>query len=160
MGIHKNAVLTPTGREILVRRVIDDGQRPMSVATDMGVSLSTVRKWVPRYRSAGVAGLHDRSSRPHRSPAQTSTGVPSLIELGRLLQVAERILRDEESDEDLQRLAHRWVGHGQRPRLSTSMAGWPSPSFPRRPTIIALSSGRRWLCDLPPVPAFAHRSMS
>jgi transposase len=50
MGIHKNAVLTPTGREILVRRVIDEGQRPMSVAIDMGVSLSTVRKWVSRFR--------------------------------------------------------------------------------------------------------------
>ena len=34
--------------------------------------------------------------------AQLDTGVPALIELGRLLQVTERILRDEESDEDLQ----------------------------------------------------------
>ena len=32
----------------------------------------------------------------------TSTGVPGLIELGRLLQVTERILRDEETEEDLQ----------------------------------------------------------
>ena len=32
----------------------------------------------------------------------TSTGVPALIELGRLLQVTERVLRDEETDEDLQ----------------------------------------------------------
>jgi serine/threonine-protein kinase HipA len=32
----------------------------------------------------------------------TSAGVPGLIELGRLLQVTERILRDEETDEDLQ----------------------------------------------------------
>ena len=71
MGIHKNAVLTPTGREILVRRVIDEGQRPMSVATDMGVSLSTVRKWVSRFRSEGVPGLYDRSSCPHRSPTRT-----------------------------------------------------------------------------------------
>lgn len=34
--------------------------------------------------------------------AQTDTGVPGLIELGRLLAVTERILRDEETDEDLQ----------------------------------------------------------
>jgi len=79
MGIHKNAVLTPTGREILVRRVIDEGQRPISVATDMGVSLSTVRKWVSRYRSEGVAGLHDRSSCPHRSPAQTPAALAEQI---------------------------------------------------------------------------------
>ncbi len=34
--------------------------------------------------------------------APTPRGVPAIIELGRLLQIAERILRDEESDEDLQ----------------------------------------------------------
>jgi serine/threonine-protein kinase HipA len=32
----------------------------------------------------------------------TSIGVPGLVELGRLLQITERILRDEETDEDLQ----------------------------------------------------------
>jgi serine/threonine-protein kinase HipA len=32
----------------------------------------------------------------------TSNGVPGLIELGRLLQITDRILRDEETDEDLQ----------------------------------------------------------
>ena len=34
--------------------------------------------------------------------APPRAGVPALIELGRLLQVTERILRDEETDEDLQ----------------------------------------------------------
>lgn len=34
--------------------------------------------------------------------ARPRAGVPALIELGRLLQVTERILRDEETDEDLQ----------------------------------------------------------
>jgi serine/threonine-protein kinase HipA len=34
--------------------------------------------------------------------APTKAGVPALIELGRLLQITERILRDEETDEDLQ----------------------------------------------------------
>ncbi|MDX8502459.1 HipA domain-containing protein [Mesorhizobium sp. VK4C] len=33
--------------------------------------------------------------------APTRDGVPALIELGRLLQITERILRDEETDEDL-----------------------------------------------------------
>jgi len=71
MGIHKNAPLTPAGREILVRRVLDEGQTPMAVATAMGVCVRTVRKWVGRFQAEGVAGLHDRSSRPHRSPART-----------------------------------------------------------------------------------------
>ncbi len=34
--------------------------------------------------------------------APPRAGVPALIELGRLLQITERILRDEETDEDLQ----------------------------------------------------------
>jgi serine/threonine-protein kinase HipA len=34
--------------------------------------------------------------------ATTSAGVPGLVDLGRLLQITERILRDEETDEDLQ----------------------------------------------------------
>jgi hypothetical protein len=34
--------------------------------------------------------------------APTSVGVPGLSELGRLLQVTERILCDQETDEDLQ----------------------------------------------------------
>jgi len=36
--------------------------------------------------------------------APTRAGVPALIELGRLLRVTERILRDEDTDEDLQRI--------------------------------------------------------
>jgi serine/threonine-protein kinase HipA len=36
--------------------------------------------------------------------APIRTGVPALIELGRLLQITERIFRDEETDEDLQRI--------------------------------------------------------
>ena len=71
MGIHKNAPLTPAGREILVRRVLDEGHTPMAVATAMGVCVRTVRKWVGRFQSEGVAGLQDRSSRPHRSPRRT-----------------------------------------------------------------------------------------
>lgn len=34
--------------------------------------------------------------------APIGTGVPALVDLGRLLQITERILRDEETDEDLQ----------------------------------------------------------
>jgi len=37
---------------------------------------------------------------PFQAPIQS--GVPALIELGRLLQITERILRDEETDDDLQ----------------------------------------------------------
>jgi transposase InsO family protein len=66
MNIHKNARLTPRGRAELVRRVLVEGQAPMAVATAMGVSVKTVRKWVDRFATEGAAGLADRSSRPHR----------------------------------------------------------------------------------------------
>ena len=79
MGIHKNAVLTPAGREILVRRVLDEGHTPMAVATAMGVCVRTVRKWVGRFQAEGVAGLQDRSSRPHRSPARTPAPIAEQI---------------------------------------------------------------------------------
>ena len=46
------------------------GQHQVDVAQAMGVSLTTVKKWLRRYRSEGLAGLHDHSSRPSRSPRQ------------------------------------------------------------------------------------------
>jgi transposase InsO family protein len=49
-----------------VRRVLIEGQAPMAVATAMGVTVKTVRKWVGRFAGGGGAGLIDRSSRPHR----------------------------------------------------------------------------------------------
>ena len=76
MGTHKNAPLTPRGREELVRRVMN-GQTPRAVATALGVCPRTVRKWVERFRHEGLAGLADRSSRPHRSP----NGTPAAIAL-------------------------------------------------------------------------------
>ena len=65
MNVHKNAKLAPRGRAEIVRRVIDQGQTPTSVATDVGVCERTVRKWVARFRAEGSQGLQDRSSRPH-----------------------------------------------------------------------------------------------
>ena len=54
MNVHKNAVLTPRGREILISR-LERGERPMDVATAMGVSASTVFKC---RRRAGEKLLH------------------------------------------------------------------------------------------------------
>jgi transposase InsO family protein len=35
------------------------------------VSVNTAKRWADRYRAEGVAGMADRSSRPHRSPNRT-----------------------------------------------------------------------------------------
>ncbi|MCP4302996.1 MAG: IS481 family transposase [Gammaproteobacteria bacterium] len=71
MNVHKNARLTPKGRELLIER-LERGESPNDVAGAMGVSLRTVYKWRRRYRDGGLAALRDRSSQPHRSPARTS----------------------------------------------------------------------------------------
>src|SRR5947207_6244354 len=65
MNMHKNARLTPRGRERIVRQVAS-GQTPEAVAEAAGICPRTVRKWVDRHRREGLAGLQDRSSRPHR----------------------------------------------------------------------------------------------
>ena len=65
MDIHKNARLTPLGRERLVK-MVRGGQTPQAVSEAAGVCPRTVRKWVNRYNTGGLAGLQDRSSRPHR----------------------------------------------------------------------------------------------
>ncbi len=44
MKVHKNARLTPRGREVLVSR-LERGEHPRDVGTAMGVSASTVYKW-------------------------------------------------------------------------------------------------------------------
>lgn len=72
MNSHKNARLTVYGREVLVRRVLEDGQRPREVAQAMAVSPRTVYKWLARYRKQGQPGLHDRSCRPRRCPHRLS----------------------------------------------------------------------------------------
>jgi serine/threonine-protein kinase HipA len=49
-----------------------------------------------------LGALRFRLSGSEQFQSPTTVGVPSLIELGRLLQVTERVLRDEETDEDMQ----------------------------------------------------------
>jgi transposase InsO family protein len=92
MNVHKNARTTPRSRAELVRRVLVERQSPMSVATDMGVSTVTVRKWVSRYQAEGEAGLADRSARPHRLRQPTPPAIVKRIEdLRRLRWTGKRI---------------------------------------------------------------------
>ena len=65
MNIHKNARTTPNMRALIVGRR-QAGETPRSIASAVGVSAATVRKWLRRHESEGVAGLQDRTSRPHR----------------------------------------------------------------------------------------------
>jgi transposase InsO family protein len=71
---------------LLVERVLDH-RRPVShVAKELGVSRQCAHRWVARFKAEGVAGLQDRSSRPHRSPTRT---VPELE--ARVLELRSRL---------------------------------------------------------------------
>jgi transposase InsO family protein len=65
MNIHKNARLTPKSRAELVRRLAV-GQSKAEVAADFGICTKTAAKWLARFKSLGIEGLIDRSSRPRR----------------------------------------------------------------------------------------------
>jgi len=69
--MHKNARLTFVRRREMVE-ALESGVAQAEVASRFGVSTNTVRKWWKRFQAEGIAGLYDRSSRPHRSPTQIS----------------------------------------------------------------------------------------
>jgi transposase InsO family protein len=90
MDSHKNARLTARSRELLALKVVQQGGTLKLAAASFSVTEKTAAKWVRRYREQGVAGLADRSSRPHRLYRPTSS------------QTVERV-------EALRR--QRWTGH-------------------------------------------------
>jgi len=69
--VHANAVLTPRGRLLLARRVVEEGWPIALAAEHFHVSWPTAKRWASRYAAMGEAGMTDRSSRPHRSPRRT-----------------------------------------------------------------------------------------
>jgi transposase InsO family protein len=68
--MHRNARLTPAGRLLLCQR-IEAGWPVAHAAEAMGISRDRAHVWWRRYQSEGLAGLEDRSSRPHHCPQQT-----------------------------------------------------------------------------------------
>ena len=68
---HANARLAPKGRLALAQCVVDDGWGLRRAAERFQVSAMTAKRWADRYRQLGEAGMHDRPSRPHRSPRRT-----------------------------------------------------------------------------------------
>lgn len=80
MDTHKNAPLTPKGREAMVRSVIEGGLTNAAAALQFNVTAKTVAKWVKRFRDEGVDGLRDRSSRPHSLPSQTAPATCATVE--------------------------------------------------------------------------------
>lgn len=71
----RSAPLTETGRLRLARCVVDDGWPVRRAAERFQVSHTTAARWAGRYRRIGIAGMGDRSSRPHHQPRRTSAEV-------------------------------------------------------------------------------------
>jgi transposase InsO family protein len=80
MNIHKNARLTPYGRELIVRQ-IESGQTPEAAARAAGVCPRTAHKWLARFKAEGIEGLKDRSSRPHRLRKPTPAAIVAKVEV-------------------------------------------------------------------------------
>jgi transposase InsO family protein len=80
MDTHKNAALTPKGREAMVRSVMEKGLSEAAAARQFNTTPKTVAKWLERFRAEGVDGLRDRSSRPLSLPSQTAPAACAAIE--------------------------------------------------------------------------------
>jgi transposase InsO family protein len=80
MDTHKNARLTPKGREEMVHFVVAGGMTQAAAARKFNTTPKTVAKWVGRFRTQGVDGLRDRSSRPLSLPSQTSLATRDAVE--------------------------------------------------------------------------------
>jgi transposase InsO family protein len=80
---HANARTNEYGRNLAVQRCLA-GHRAKDVAAQLGISRTTVYKWLARFRDAGPAGLADRSSRPHHCPRQVSLAVELEVLAARL----------------------------------------------------------------------------
>src|SRR5689334_14685331 len=80
MDTHKNARLTPKGREEMVRAVVDRGLTKAAAARRYNTTAKTVGKWVERFRAEGPDGLRDRSSRPLSLPGQTPIATCTAVE--------------------------------------------------------------------------------
>ncbi|PRY27781.1 IS481 family transposase [Umezawaea tangerina] len=76
--MHSNARTTVHARRLIVTRHAA-GWAPARIAEQLGISRTTVHKWLTRHRHEGDAGLADRSSRPHLSPRRTPPEVEQRI---------------------------------------------------------------------------------
>ena len=84
MELHGNAKLTPYMRELMCRRVVEEGWTVGEAADAAGCSERTCYRWLGRWR-AGEA-MTDRSSAPHHVANRTPAKVVTMIERLRRLR--------------------------------------------------------------------------
>jgi len=69
-NMHSKARLTPLSRAEMIRRILELQQPVATVAAAFGLSERSV-KWLARFKTEGLPGLADRSSKPSSSPSST-----------------------------------------------------------------------------------------
>ena len=77
MDTHKNALLTPRGREAMARSVIEGGLSKAAAARQFNTTPKTVAKWVARFRARAwpVCGIA-RPGRIHRQAKRRQPNAP------------------------------------------------------------------------------------
>lgn len=116
MTLHRNARTCPAGRELIARRVLDQGWTLRAAAEAAGVSVATARKWARRARSG--ESLADRSSRPKRIPGRTPPAREhAVLSLRALRMTAEQIAGALSMPPSTVSLILKRNGQGKLPRL-------------------------------------------
>ena len=72
-------VLSVVEQRLDAVRAVLDGAEVVEIAAQLGVHRTTLHRWVARYLSGQLAGLADRSHRPHSSPRQVAEAVEVMI---------------------------------------------------------------------------------
>ena len=67
---HKNARTTVFSRELIVKRVRQEGGKGVGGGQAAWVSRQTVYKWLTRHQQGGATALQNASSRPRTSPGR------------------------------------------------------------------------------------------
>ena len=116
MKLHANAKTCPNSRELLAKRVIEEGWTHQQAADAAGISTRTAAKWVARFRAGEP--MADRSAAPRSRPTRTPADRLAAIEaLRRLRMTAAEI--SEVLGMALSTVS-RWlkaIGLGKRSRL-------------------------------------------
>jgi transposase InsO family protein len=76
--------LSPRGRLLLARCVVDHRSTLRRAAERFQTSATTAARWAGRYREQGRAGMVDRLCRPHRSPGRTPIRLERRINMVRV----------------------------------------------------------------------------
>jgi len=117
MKIHANHRTCPSSRRLICQRVLEEGWTLRQAAEAAGCSVRTASKWLARYR-CGDRVLHDRSSRPLRSPCRLPQQRVAAIErLRRVRMTAAEIAEVLELPLSTVSVWLKRIGLGKRSRL-------------------------------------------